>query len=58
MLLGTPLALASWWGFIPFIFLLTVITVRLLDEEKFLLANLSGYAQYAARVKYRLMPFV
>ena len=58
MLLGTPLALASWWGFIPLIFLAAVIAVRLLDEEKFLLANLSGYAQYAARVKYRLMPFV
>jgi protein-S-isoprenylcysteine O-methyltransferase Ste14 len=58
MLLGTPLALASGWGLVPFAFLIVVIVVRLLDEEKLLLANLPGYAEYVARVKYRLMPLV
>ena len=56
MLLGTPLALASWWGLVAFILMVAVIMVRLLDEEKLLLANLSGYAEYMARVRYRLMP--
>lgn len=55
MLLGTPLALASWWGLVPFILMIAVIAMRLLDEEKLLLANLPGYAEYVARVKYRLI---
>jgi protein-S-isoprenylcysteine O-methyltransferase Ste14 len=58
MLLGTPLALASWWGLIAFIIMIAVIVIRLLDEEKLLLANLPGYAEYVARVRYRLMPYV
>ena len=56
MLLGTPLALASWWGLVPFALMIAVMVVRLLDEEKLLLANLPGYAEYVARVKYHLMP--
>jgi protein-S-isoprenylcysteine O-methyltransferase Ste14 len=58
MLLGTPLALASWWGLVPFVLMVAVIVLRLLDEEKLLIANLPGYAEYVARVKYRLMPLV
>jgi protein-S-isoprenylcysteine O-methyltransferase Ste14 len=56
MLLGTPLALASWWGLVPFALMVAVIVVRLLDEEKLLLASLPGYAEYMAKVKYHLMP--
>ena len=33
-----------------------LISRKLLDEEKLLLAKLPGYAEYAARVKYHLMP--
>jgi protein-S-isoprenylcysteine O-methyltransferase Ste14 len=58
MLFGTPLALASWWGFIAFVVMVAVIVIRLLDEEKLLLANLPGYAEYVAKVRYRLMPYV
>jgi protein-S-isoprenylcysteine O-methyltransferase Ste14 len=58
MLLGTPPALASWWGLIPFALMVIVIVARLLNEEKLLLADLPGYAEYVARVKYRLMPHV
>jgi len=32
--------------------------VRLLDEEKYLAANLNGYADYRQQVPYRLVPFV
>nr|WP_252263993.1 isoprenylcysteine carboxylmethyltransferase family protein [Paracidobacterium acidisoli] len=56
MLLGTPLALASWWGLVAFLLMVVVIVVRLLDEEKVLLDNLSGYAEYMVKVKYRLVP--
>jgi protein-S-isoprenylcysteine O-methyltransferase Ste14 len=35
-----------------------VIVVRLLEEEKFLAANLSGYAEYRQNVRYRLLPYI
>ncbi len=57
-LLGTPLALASWWGFLPVFLMLPFLIWRLLDEERFLTGNLSGYADYRKRVRYRLVPFV
>ena len=31
---------------------------RLLDEERFLSKNLSGYTEYCGKVKYHLIPFV
>jgi protein-S-isoprenylcysteine O-methyltransferase Ste14 len=58
MLLGTPLALGSWWGLILFIAMTFIIIRRLLDEEEFLFKNLQGYADYEEKVQYRLVPFV
>jgi protein-S-isoprenylcysteine O-methyltransferase Ste14 len=58
MLVGVPLALGSWWGLLTVIPITLVIVARLLDEEKFLAQNLAGYAEYRARVKYRLIPFI
>ncbi len=56
MLLGTPLALGSWWGLLMLVPMTLVIVWRLLDEERFLSKNLQGYAQYRQRVRYRLLP--
>ena len=58
LLLGMPLALASWWGVLTIIPITAVIVWRLLDEERFLLKNLPGYGEYKNKVKYRLVPFV
>ncbi|MDR3574987.1 MAG: isoprenylcysteine carboxylmethyltransferase family protein [Anaerolineaceae bacterium] len=58
MLLGVPPALGSWWGLLSIIPMALTITMRLLDEEKFLLKNLPGYADYQNKVKYRLLPFI
>lgn len=58
MLLGTPLALGSLWGLIPFVLMVAIIIIRLLDEEKLLLAKLPGYAEYVATIKFRLLPHV
>jgi protein-S-isoprenylcysteine O-methyltransferase Ste14 len=58
MLFGTPLALASWWGLIGYVLMVAVIVIRILDEEKLLLASLSGYTEYVARVRNRLVPGV
>ncbi len=58
LVLATPIALGSWVA-LPFaILLMLVIVVRLLDEERFLESHLPGYADYARRVRYRLLPFV
>jgi protein-S-isoprenylcysteine O-methyltransferase Ste14 len=58
MLIGVPLALGSWWGLLAVIPIVLVIIWRLLDEERFLLKNLSGYPEYRNTVKYRLIPFI
>ena len=58
MLLGTPLALGSWWGLFMFIPSAFTIGWRLLDEEKFLSQGLSGYKEYCQKVRYRLVPWL
>jgi protein-S-isoprenylcysteine O-methyltransferase Ste14 len=58
MLFGVPLALGSWWGLFAVILLTLVIVWRLLEEEKFLAKNLSGYSAYRNDVRYRLLPFI
>ncbi|HEY4325774.1 MAG TPA: isoprenylcysteine carboxylmethyltransferase family protein [Mucilaginibacter sp.] len=58
LLLGTPIALGSWWGLITIVPISAVIVWRLVDEEEFLLENLPGYQQYQQKVRYRLLPFI
>src|SRR5262245_32311725 len=57
-LLGTPLALGSYWGFVPIAAMMPFLIWRLFDEERFLAGNLPGYAEYQRRVRHRLVPFV
>jgi protein-S-isoprenylcysteine O-methyltransferase Ste14 len=58
LLIFTPLALGSWIA-VPFaVPVILVIVARLLDEEKFLDKNLSGYTSYRQKVRYRLIPFI
>ncbi len=52
----TPLALGSFWGLVPALFLPVIFIVRLLDEEKELIENLEGYGEYMQKVRYRLIP--
>ena len=56
--LGTPLALGSYVGFLAFGFMLPFLIWRLLDEERLLARELPSYAEYQARVRYRLLPYV
>jgi protein-S-isoprenylcysteine O-methyltransferase Ste14 len=58
MLLGIPIALGSWWGVLIVIALIPALIWRLLDEERFLARNLSGYIEYQGSVRYRLLPWV
>jgi len=55
-LLGTPLLLGSLWAFIPAAASCTAFFVRTALEDRILLLELEGYAAYAAKVKYRLIP--
>ena len=53
---GTPLALGSYWGLVPFAALLPFLMWRLFDEEKFLSETLPGYVEYQRKVRHRLVP--
>src|SRR5262249_24380875 len=57
-LIGTPLALGSYWGLVPLAVMLPFLVWRLLDEERFLAKNLPGYTEYQATVRCRLIPLV
>jgi len=56
--LGTALLLGSWYAFVFGLVLIAVIAFRAVREERMLAAELPGYADYARRVKYRLVPGV
>jgi protein-S-isoprenylcysteine O-methyltransferase Ste14 len=58
MLLGCTLALGSWSGVLVIVALIPVRVWRIIDEEKFLMSHLPGYAAYQEKVRYRLIPLV
>jgi protein-S-isoprenylcysteine O-methyltransferase Ste14 len=57
-LVGTPLALGSYWGLLGLAFIMPFLLWRLLDEERVLARELPGYTDYQARVRYRLVPLL
>ena len=58
LFLMIPLVLGSWYALIVFAAYPAIIIVRLKDEEALLTRELSGYAEYKQKVKFRLIPFV
>jgi protein-S-isoprenylcysteine O-methyltransferase Ste14 len=58
LMVGVPLALGSYWGLLFMIPGLAVLATRILDEEKVLADELTGYREYEQRVHYRLVPGV
>lgn len=54
--LATPVFLDSWWAFVPAALLTIALVVRTHLEDKTLHEELPGYADYAGRVRYRLLP--
>jgi len=58
MMIGTPVALDSYWGLVVLIPSLVVLAFRILDEEKVLTQELSGYVEYTQKVHHRLVPGV
>ena len=57
-LLGTPLALGSYYGLLVVAAVVPFLILRLYDEERFLARNLPGYSEYQQRVRHRLLPFL
>lgn len=58
MMLGTPLALGSFWALVAVVAAVPLLAARILDEESMLRRQLAGYPEYTNRVRYRLMPYV
>jgi protein-S-isoprenylcysteine O-methyltransferase Ste14 len=55
-LIGTPLALGSYWGLLPIAAMMPFLIWRLFDEERLLAAELPGYSDYQKKVRFRLVP--
>jgi protein-S-isoprenylcysteine O-methyltransferase Ste14 len=53
-----PLLFGSWWGLLWGCALLCLFAIRIHIEEQTLRRELQGYNEYAARVRYRLIPRV
>jgi len=62
MIIGGPatgLALGSWLAAaVGVVLMIPLILWRAVPEDRMLLAGLPGYADYAARVRWRLIPGV
>ncbi len=56
-LLGTPLALGSYWELVPVVAMMPFLVWRILAEERFLAGNLAEYTDYQKRIHHRLVPF-
>jgi protein-S-isoprenylcysteine O-methyltransferase Ste14 len=55
---GLPLALGSYWSLVPAATFAILLVVRTALEDRTLHEELAGYPEYAARVRYRLVPGV
>ena len=55
---GTALLLASWWGLASVLIFIALLAIRTFVEEQALRTGLRGYDDYAANVRYRLIPMV
>jgi protein-S-isoprenylcysteine O-methyltransferase Ste14 len=58
VVLAAPLALGSYISLPMFVLVVPVLAFRLLGEEKVLLRDLPGYAEYCQRTRFRLVPGV
>ena len=58
LLIGTPLALGSWWTLLSFPAFLAILVARIQNEENVLARGLPGYLDYTRKVRSRLIPGV
>jgi protein-S-isoprenylcysteine O-methyltransferase Ste14 len=58
LFIGMPIALGSLWALLPGAVIGALFVLRTAKEDWMLRDELSGYAEYAQRVRYRLVPRV
>jgi protein-S-isoprenylcysteine O-methyltransferase Ste14 len=58
LFIGTPLLLGSIYGLLIGVLISFLLVARILGEEKMLVKELDGYADYKKKVKYRLIPYI
>jgi len=56
LIVGTPLALGSWWALLLAPVFVLILYFRIANEEKVLLRDLEGYEEYRRKVRQRLIP--
>jgi protein-S-isoprenylcysteine O-methyltransferase Ste14 len=57
-MVGIPLLLGSLWGLLGLAVFIPILAARALGEEQVLMDGLPGYPDYAAKVRFRLVPGV
>ncbi len=57
-MIGTPLLLGSWYGLLGAAVFIGFLAFRAVGEERLLRAELPGYPEYMAKVKYRFIPYI
>ena len=57
-MLGVPLLLGSWYGLGLAVVMIVAFSFRAVMEERTLCVQFPDYVDYAARVRYRLVPLV
>jgi len=57
-LVGISLLLGSWYGLIVGLALIIAVSIRAVQEERTLIAELPGYDNYITQVRYRLIPYI
>jgi protein-S-isoprenylcysteine O-methyltransferase Ste14 len=57
-MVGTALLLGSWYGVLMGLVFVVALAYRAVQEERVLQAELPGYEDYMAQVKYRFIPHV
>ena len=56
LMIATPLALGSYWAFVPSLALIPILAARAKNEEELLVNELAGYREYTQKVRSRLFP--
>lgn len=56
LMISTPLALGSYWAFVPSLALIPILAARAKNEEELLVNELAGYREYMQKTRYRLFP--
>ncbi|HEX7364790.1 MAG TPA: isoprenylcysteine carboxylmethyltransferase family protein [Dehalococcoidia bacterium] len=58
LFISTPVLLGSLYGVLIGILISFLLVARIIGEERMLVTELKGYADYRKKVRYRLIPFV